>query len=216
MRDQFYEQLDLIRSQLVDVTEDLRGVVADATEALLSIDLSRAEAVISREQTIADRLDEIEERALVLLATQQPVASDLRQLVAGMRIIADLQRMGDHAVHIAKVARRRMPVPAVPASAEPMIHKMAAIADTMIKHTARLIANQDVQAAVELEQIDDEMDALHKDLYRMILAPTNEFETEEAIDLALLGRYYERVADHAVNMARRVIYQVTGERISMS
>ena len=214
MRDQFYEQLDLIRSQLVEVTKDLRSIVADATEALLGIDQAKAEDVIARESVYADRLEDIEDRALVLLATQQPVASDLRQLMASIRIVADLQRMGHHAVHIAKVARRRMPIAAVPESVVPMIRQMSEIADDMIKHTARLVAKQDV--AAELEKIDDDMDALHKSLFRVLLAPDANFEIEEAIDLALLGRYYERVADHSVNMARRVIYQVTGEKIALS
>lgn len=216
MRDQFYEQLDLIRSQLVEVTKDLRSIVADATEALLGIDQAKAEDVIARESVYADRLEDIEDRALVLLATQQPVASDLRQLMASIRIVADLQRMGHHAVHIAKVARRRMPIAAVPESVVPMIRQMSEIADDMIKHTARLVAKQDVVAAAELEKIDDDMDALHKSLFRVLLAPDANFEIEEAIDLALLGRYYERVADHSVNMARRVIYQVTGEKIALS
>lgn len=216
MRDQFYDQLDLIQQQLVEVTTDLRSILADATDALLGIDLTKAETVIAREADYVDRLEDIEDRALVLLATQQPVASDLRQLMASVRIVADLKRAGHHAVHIAKVARRRMPIAAVPASVEPMILQMSAIADTMIKKSAKFIAKQDPEAAVELDLIDDQMDALHKDLYRTLLRPGAEFEIEEAVDLALLGRYYERVADHAVNLARRVVYQVTGERVTLS
>lgn len=216
MRSQFYDQLDLIRSEIVEVTGDLRAIVADATEALLGIDQAKAEAVIARESVYSDRLEEIEDRALVLLATQQPVASDLRQLMASIRIVADLQRAGHHAVHIAKVARRRMPSAAVPEPVVPSIRKMSEIADAMIERTARLVAKNDVEAAAELEQIDDDMDALHKGLFRVLLAADADFEIEEAIDIALLGRYYERVADHAVNMGRRVIYQVTGERIALS
>lgn len=216
MRDQFYDQLDLIQSQLVEVTKDLRSIVADATEALLAIDQAKAEDVIARESAYADHLEDIEDRALVLLATQQPVASDLRQLMASIRIVADLKRAGHHAVHIAKVARRRMPLAAVPDEVVPSIRQMSSIADTMIEKSAKFIAKQDPEAAVELDLIDDEMDALHKDLYRTLLSPGAEFEIEEAVDLALLGRYYERVADHAVNLARRVVYQVTGERVTLS
>lgn len=211
VRSQFYEQLDLIVTELVDATDDIRSSVAEATEALLHIDRERAERVISAEATIDARLDEIEERSLILLATQQPVASDLRQLVASLRMVADLQRMGHHAVHIAKVARRRMPVSAVPESVQPTIRQMAEIADSMIGAAARVVAKRDVAAAAELEVRDDDMDALHKSLFRILFNPEANFEIEEAVDLALLGRYYERVADHAVNMARRVVYLVTGQ-----
>ena len=109
-----------------------------------------------------------------------------------------------------------MPMGAVPESVIPTIRHMSEIAEAMIERTARLVASQDVVAAAELDQIDDDMDALHTSLFRVLLAPEANFEIEEAIDLALLGRYYERVADHSVNMGRRVIYQVTGEKIALS
>src|SRR5690349_23993060 len=109
MRDQYYEQLDLIVDELVIITDRVRAAVAHATRALLDTDIATAETVIAGERGIDEAIDEVEERALVLLATQQPVATDLRQLVSTLRMVADLQRMSALAVHVSKIARRRAP-----------------------------------------------------------------------------------------------------------
>ncbi|MGZ5402658.1 MAG: phosphate signaling complex PhoU family protein, partial [Aeromicrobium sp.] len=136
---------------------------------------------------------------------------DLRQLVATLRMVADLDRMGDLSVHIAKVARMRVPDSAVPEPLRPTIVQMAAVADQMIDAASRIVANRDVIAAERLEEEDDEMDQLRRSLFRTLLSDEWGHGVEPAIDLALLGRYYERIADHAVSMARRVVYLVTGE-----
>lgn len=211
MRDQYYEQLDQIVDELVQLTGTVRRAVADATKALLEADGQVAESVIDGDKAIDEATEVIEERALLLLATQQPVATDLRQLVATLRMIADLQRMGALSVHVAKVARRRMPDVAVPDLLHPTISAMAQVADQMIDSASRIVANRDVPAAFRLEEEDDEMDRLRKELFRILLSDTWEHGIEPAVDLALLGRYYERIGDHAVSMARRVVYLVTGE-----
>lgn len=211
MRDQYYEQLDLLVDELVSLTTNVRGAVADSTIALLDADTSKAEQVIATGPEVDESLDRIEERALMLLATQQPVATDLRQLVAALRMLADLQRMGALAVHISKIARRRMPDSAVPGPIQPIIRSMAQVADSMISSASDIVAQRDVNAAAELEVEDDEMDRLRVELFRTLLDDEWTFGTEAAIDLALLGRYYERLGDHAVNMARRVVFLVTGE-----
>lgn len=211
MRDQYYEQLDHIVDELVLITDRVRGAVAEATTALLEADVTTAERVIAEESTIEEAIDDTEERALVLLATQQPVATDLRQLVSTLRMVADLQRMSHLAVHISKIARRRMPDSAVPLPVQPLIRDMAKVADSMIASAAKIVSERDLGAAAQLEIEDDEMDRLRKELFRIMLDPGWEHGVDSAIDLALLGRYYERVGDHAVNMARRVVYLVTGE-----
>lgn len=211
MRDQYYEQLDAIVDDLVQLTGTVRGAVAQATKALLEADVQVAEAVIAGDKEIDESTEVIEERTLLLLATQQPVATDLRQLVATLRMLADLQRMGDLSVHVAKIARRRMPDSAVPLNLQPTILSMAAVADSMIDSASRIVANRDVAAAAQLEQEDDEMDRLRKDLFRSLLADSWDHGVEPAVDIALLGRYYERIGDHAVSMARRVVYLVTGQ-----
>ena len=211
MRDQYYEQLDAIVDDLVTLTGTVRKAVAASTAALLNADGPLAESVIAGDKQIDETTEEIEERALLLLATQQPVATDLRQLVATLRMLTDLQRMGDLSVHVAKVARLRMPDVAVPQNLQPTIMAMSSVADQMIHAASRIVANRDVEAAGRLEDTDDEMDRLRKDLFRSLLGGTWEHGIEPAIDLALLGRYYERIGDHAVSMARRVVYLVTGE-----
>ncbi|MEV7398600.1 phosphate signaling complex protein PhoU [Aeromicrobium sp. NPDC092404] len=211
MRDQYYEQLDAIVDDLVNLTGTVRRAVADATKALLEADAQIAESVIAGDKDIDEATEIIEERALLLLATQQPVATDLRQLVATLRMLTDLQRMGDLSVHVAKVARRRMPDSAVPAHLHPNITAMATVADSMIDSASRIVANRNVDAAGQLENEDDEMDRLRKELLRSLLGDSWSYGVEPAVDLALLGRYYERIGDHAVSMARRVVYLVTGQ-----
>lgn len=211
MRDQYYEQLDSIVDDLVALTNRVRRAVGDATSALLNADAHIAETVIANDKEIDDATEAIEERALLLLATQQPVATDLRQLIATLRMVADLDRMGDLSVHIAKVARMRMPETAVPEGLRPTIVQMAAVADQMIDAASRIVANRDVIAAQRLEDEDDEMDQLRRSLFRTLLSDDWGHGVEPAVDLALLGRYYERIGDHAVSMARRVVYLVTGE-----
>jgi phosphate transport system protein len=211
MRDQYYEQLDAIVDDLVDLTGTVRRAVADATKALLEADGQLAESVIAGDKDIDESTEVIEERTLLLLATQQPVATDLRQLVATLRMLADLQRMGDLSVHVAKIARRRMPESAVPEHLHPTIVSMAAVADSMIESASRIVANRDVAKAAQLEAEDDEMDLLRKDLFRSLLGDEWDHGVEPAVDIALLGRYYERIGDHAVSMARRVVYLVTGQ-----
>ena len=211
MRDQYYEQLDTIVEDLVALTGTVRKAVASSTTALLDADARLAELVIAGDAVIDEETEAIEERALLLLATQQPVATDLRQLIATLRMVTDLQRMGDLSVHVAKVARMRIPDPAVPPQLHPTIRAMAKVADSMIDAAARIVANRDVVAAAHLEDEDDEMDRLRKDLFRTLLSDSWTHGVEPAIDLALLGRYYERIGDHAVSMARRVVYLVTGE-----
>ncbi len=211
MRDQYYEQLDAIVDELVTLTNDVRRTVADATSSLLGADTGLAERVIANDKHIDTETESIEERALLLLATQQPVATDLRQLVATLRMVTDLQRMGALSVHVAKVARRRAPDVAVPEQLRPTIMSMASVADQMIDAAARIVADRDVEAAARLESEDDEMDRLRKHMFRVLLDDSWKHGVEPAIDLALLGRYYERIGDHAVSMARRVVYLVTGE-----
>lgn len=211
MRDQYYEQLDSIVDDLVALTNRVRRAVGGATTALLEADAQAAEFVIAGDKLIDEATEAIEERALLLLATQQPVATDLRQLVATLRMVADLDRMGNLSVHIAKVARMRMPESAVPESLRPLIVKMAVVADQMIDAASRIVANRDVIAAARLEDEDDEMDQMRRSLFRTLLSDEWGHGVEPAIDLALLGRYYERIGDHAVSMARRVVYLVTGE-----
>lgn len=214
MREKYQQQLDSVLSSLVDMTGDVREALAEATRALLEADVARAESVIGGDLQIDTARERIEEDSFDILARQAPVAGDLRTLVAALRMVADLERMGDLSVHVAKVARRRYPAPAVPGLLVPTIKAMAATADHMITEAAQIIANRDVQAAQTLEDTDDQMDSLRRGMFQALLSDDWErlhVGVEAAVDIALLGRYYERVGDHAVSMARRLVFIVTGE-----
>lgn len=211
MRNAYFDQLDSIVEDLVKMTREVQEAVVLATRALLTADAELAEQVISDDAVIdADRA-RIEEESFELLALQQPVATDLRMLVAALRMVADLERMGDLSVHVAKVARLRLPAPAVPEAIVPTVTRMASVAEQMVGAVAVIIAEQDVEGAIRLVERDEEMDQLRRSSFRMMLDDSWPYGVEAAVDISLLGRYYERIADHAVSLARRVVYLVTGE-----
>jgi phosphate transport system protein len=124
---------------------------------------------------------------------------------------ADLERMGDLADHVAKQARMRYPNSAVPAELIPTITAMGLVADKIIDKLSSVMEHRDTVRALEIENDDDEMDKLHRDLISVLLSKDWNYGVEAAIDMTLLGRYYERFADHAVSIARRVYFNVTGE-----
>jgi phosphate transport system protein len=214
MRNAYFDQLDTIVDDLVSMTDDVRLAVSRATRALLTADAEIAERVISDDAAIDRTRERVESQSFELLALQQPVATDLRMLVAGFRMVADLERMGDLSVHVAKVARLRAPQVAVPQELVPTIGRMAAVAEKMIDTAGRIIAERDVDGALRMEQDDEEMDQLRRSSFRLMLDDAWPHGVEAAVDIALLGRYYERIADHTVSLARRVVYLVTGETIS--
>ncbi len=211
MRDLYHDQLDAIIDDLVAMTRAVRTATHQATDALFSADAETAEKVIAADAAIDRAQTEIEERSIELLALQQPVAGDLRMLVAALRMSGELERMGDLAEHVAKVARLRYPEKTVPAEIEDTIRAMARAAEDMVDAAAAVIENRDVEAAQELESKDEEMDRLRRSIFRQLLSDDWQAGVEPAIDIALLGRYYERIADHAVSMGRRVVYLVTGQ-----
>jgi phosphate transport system protein len=211
MRSAFHDDLEHMSGQLVEMTRLAGSAMARATTALLDADLAVAESVIAADEQI-DRLQrELDDLALDLLARQQPVATDLRTIVTGMRMSADLERMGDLARHVAKVARRRYPDSAVPPTLRATVLQMGQVAERIVAKAGSVIASNDVAQAVQLEQDDDEMDRLHRLIFTELLADSWSYGMEAAVDITLVARYYERFADHAVSVARRVVYLVTGE-----
>jgi phosphate transport system protein len=213
MRNAYFDKLDTIVDDLVTMTHEVQVAVARSTQALLTADAEIAERVISDDADIDAARERVERQAFELLALQQPVASDLRMLVAALRMVADLERMGDLSVHVAKVARLRVPLVAVPAEMVPTIERMATVAEKMVGTVAGIIADRDVEGARRMEEDDEEMDQLRRSSFRLMLDDSWPHGVEPAVDIALLGRYYERIADHAVSLARRVVYLVTGETV---
>ncbi len=212
MRDAYHEELDSLTHRLVEMTRLVRSALSRGTTALLDADLQLAESVISRDAEINGVFAEIESRIFELMATQQPVAVDLRTVIAALRMATDLERMGDLAEHIAKVARMRHPEMAIPIELRDTIIEMGQIAERLVSKAGTCIATKDVELAKELESDDDAMDRLHRRLFRVLLNSNWPHGIEAAIDITLIGRYYERYADHAVRVARDVVYLVTGSR----
>jgi len=211
MREAYTDQLDSIFSDLVGISRRVEVAVRDATEALLTGNVEVAERVITRDAVIDAARERVEDTAFSLLSLQQPVAGDLRTIVAALRMVSELERMGDLAAHVAKIARLRVPEIAVPDTAEPTIRRMAEVAESMVQSVAGIIEHRDVDAAADLRKADEEMDSLRRTGFRELLGSNWEHGVEPAVDVALLGRYYERIADHAVSIANRVIFVVTGE-----
>ncbi len=211
MREVFHEELGRVTADLVDMTRLARSAMSRATTALLDADLQLAESVIAADTEIDKLREQLDLLSIDLLARQQPVATDLRMVVTSMRMSADIERMGDLARHVAQVARLRYPSPAVPAELHATLLQMGQVAERIVTKVGSIIAARDVEAARLIEKADDEMDALHRELFRRLEDGTWAHGTETAVDITLLGRYYERYADHAVSIARRVVYLVTGE-----
>ena len=210
MRASYHEELSSVVDDLVTMTEKVSTAVEDATRSLLGADLALAEKVIGADATLDQLHDDLESRCFTLLARQSPVAGELRTIVAALRMVADLARMGDLSAHIAKIARMRYPRGAVPESMQPNFQRMAVLASEMVEAAGRTLRERNVLDAEKMADHDEEIDELRTHQFRVLLDDSWNHGVEAAVDCALLGRYYERIADHAVLMGSRVIYIVTG------
>ncbi len=214
MREAFHDQLDAVFTDLAEMCGQVEVAVNRATAALLTGDAAIAEEVISADRAIDTNRERVEDNAFALLSLQQPVAGDLRVVVSALRMVSELERMGDLSVHVAKIARLRVPNVAVPDSIRETVEKMAEVAEDMVRRVKSIIADRDVEAAIELGRDDEIMDQLRRRSFAELLGEEWAHGVEAAVDIALLGRYYERIADHAVSVANRVIFVVTGEQVS--
>jgi phosphate transport system protein len=211
MRELFHDQLESIFVDLAAICAQVEEAVKSATESLLTGNAEIAERVISADDAIDQARLRVEDSAFSLLSLQAPVAGDLRVVVSALRMVTELERMGDLSVHVAKIARLRVPNVAVPEEIRPTISRMAEVAEDMVKRVHDVIVSRDVTEAAEVRQDDEEMDQLRRQSFTELLSDSWDHGVEAAVDVALLGRYYERIADHAVSVANRVVFVVTGE-----
>jgi len=211
MREAFHEQLESVFDDLAGICRSVETAVRLATEALLTGDAEIAEQVISADADIDKAREKVEDTAFSILSLQQPVAGDLRVVVSALRMVSELERMGDLSVHVAKIARLRVPNLAVPEQVRPIIERMAAVAEDMVGRVSSIITELDIDDALALAHADEEMDQLRRNSFAELLSADWAHGVEAAVDIALLGRYYERIADHAVSVANRVVFVVTGE-----
>ena len=211
MRAAYNEKLSALADELAEMSTMAGEAMKKATSALLEGDLDLAEEVISGDSKIDALRTQAEEQAFGLLALQAPVAGDLRSILAAIHSAGDLERMGDLALHVAKAARRRHPELVLPPEVAPYFAEMGRVALDMAHDTRRVILTRDVQLAFTMESDDDAMDDLHRHLFTVLMTNDWPHGVAPAIDVTLLGRFYERFADHAVAVARRVVFMVTGK-----
>jgi phosphate transport system protein len=210
MRTAYHEQLDALTAQLGEMCGLAGAAMERATQALLQADLMLAEQVITDHEQIAAMSARAEESAFVLLALQAPVAGDLRSIVGSIQIVADVDRMGALALHVAKIARRRHPQHALPEEVNGYFAEMGRVAVELGNSAQEVLITRDPEKAARIREEDDAMDDLHRHLFTVLMDREWKHGVAAAVDVTLLGRFYERFADHAVEVARRVIFQVTG------
>lgn len=209
-RDAHLERLDRLTGRLATMSRAAVTAIRHASTALLQLDPAAVPPALDGYAEI-DRLhQQVEAEIPVLLAVHQPVASDLRLVLAALRMNGDLKRMGKLAWHVAAIAAQHLPGSAVPTAALPILAPMAQAAASMAEKSAIVLATRDPIDARQLRLDDDEADALQRDLFRL-LSDGWPHGTRAAIDVAMLGRFYERFADHAVSIAEQVVYLVTGD-----
>lgn len=209
----FHDELSELKSTLLAMSAEAQTALATAVEALLQRNGTKASQVISGDHKIDALEVEIEDLVIKLLATQQPMAKDLRLLMAALKIANDLERVGDHAVNIAQSAERLQSSP--PIVPEPEIVEMARLARRMLADALDAFVRGDAQAGRAICKRDDQVDGLHDSVFRILL--THMMETPHiisaAIELFLVSRNLERVADLATNIAEDVVFLVEGKSI---
>jgi phosphate transport system protein len=214
------ETRKLFHEELQELADDVARLGALAGEAIqsgsaafLAEDLPATEVVIARDRRLDELTHSIEKRTYLLLARQQPMAIDLRMLVTVLRGVHELERIGDYMVNVAKATRRLYPHPLEP-RIRGLIDRMRGQALEQLKLAVACFVERDAVKAAALADMDDAMDDLQKDLFRVIFSTwegSDDVSIQRAVQIALVGRYFERIADHAVNFGARVPYMVTGE-----
>lgn len=210
MRVVYTEKMSELANVLADMAGRAGSSMERATQALLQADLSMAEQVITEYDRISELNHIAEERAFNLLALQAPVAGDLRSIVSGIQITADVDRMGALALHVAKIARRRHPHHVLPEEVNGYFAEMGRIAVALGAAAQEVLETRDPERAARLRHEDEAMDDLHRHLFTVLMDRDWKHGVAAAVDITLLGRFYERFADHAVEVGRRVVFLATG------
>ncbi|BBZ73799.1 phosphate signaling complex protein PhoU [Mycobacterium paraseoulense] len=211
MRTAYHHQLAELTVQLGEMCGLANEAMRRATQALLEADLDAAERVIREHDRLVEMRARAEREAFALLALQQPVAGELRAIFSAIQIIADIERMGALAVHIAKIARREHPNRILPDDLRACFADMAKVAVALGENAKQVLITRDPERAARLREQDDAMDELYGNLFTALLDDDWRDNIPVAVDAALLGRFYERFADHAVEIGRRIVFVVSGD-----
>ncbi|MEV0650141.1 phosphate signaling complex protein PhoU [Phytomonospora sp. NPDC050363] len=210
VRDDFHERLAALDASLVSMARTVTEMMGRASRALLTSDPELARQIVATDAQVNQLRNTVDDQVAELMLLQQPMARDLRFMLAAIRITGDLERMGDLAKHIAKIALLRAPASAVPSEAAPLFTSLSEVAVRIATKMTQILSTRDQLDATQLSLDDDEMDALHKKVFAKLFSDWP-YGVEAAVDFTLLGRFYERYADHAVNIAHQVVYLVTGD-----
>ena len=211
MREVFHQSLEDVQGRLVEIAELVAVAIDRATRAFGSSDVSLAEEVIEADAIIDEKAVALDELAIEILARQQPVARDLRIVVTALRVSASLERMGDMAEHIAQLARSRFPERAIPKGLKSTFTRMGELDVEVARKLAELLRTQDLRIAEEIRDADDDIDELHVSVFEKVLGDSWKGEATATVDATLASRYHERFADHAVSVAKKVVYLATGD-----
>ena len=210
MRKLYREQLDELSHSLIVMGDHVHNMHAQANQALFEGDLKAAETALTMIDKLYELREAAEKNAFDLLARESPVAGDLRRVVSGLYIVEDIARMGALSVHIANTARRRHPNPVLPEQVVGYFKEMASVAEQMTHKAREVLVDHDVERALALDDLDDSIDDIHQHLFTLTTSPQWAHSPAETVDITLLSRFYERYADHAVEVAARIIYLATG------
>ncbi|OBG98158.1 phosphate transport system regulatory protein PhoU [Mycobacterium sp. E3251] len=211
MRTAYHHQLSELTVQLSEMCGLANEAMRRATQALLEADLDAAEQVIREHDRLVVMRARAEREAFALLALQQPVAGELRAVFSAVQLSADIERMGALAVHVAKIARREHPNRVLPDKVRACFADMAKVAIALGDSAKQVLISRDPEQAARLREQDDAMDELYRQLFSVLLDKDWTDNIPVAVDAALLGRFYERFADHAVEVGRRVVFMVSGD-----
>ncbi|GAA3657583.1 phosphate signaling complex protein PhoU [Microbacterium marinilacus] len=211
MREVFHQSLEDVQTRLVEIAELVTVAIDKATRSFSTSDVALAEEVIADDKLIDERAVALDELAIEILAMQQPVARDLRIVVTALRVSASLERMGDMAEHIAQLARTRYPERAIPKGLKGTFTKMGELDVQIARTLTELLRTQDLKIADHIRNSDDDVDELHASVFEKVLSDSWQGEAGATVDATLASRYHERFADHAVSIAKKVIYLGTGD-----
>lgn len=211
IRKTFHHELDEVRDDIVRLASMVTEALAAATAALLDSDLQAAETLIAGDDEIDELALTIEEHCFRLLALQQPMAADLRQVIAALRMVAEIERSGDLVCNTMKAARRMYGKPLDP-RLRGLLERMSQQVHRIFRLAIDAYVDKNEGLAAALDDMDDNVDEMHADYIRTIFEvhEGGKSDLQQAVQLALVGRYYERIADHAVNVGEKVRYMVSG------
>ncbi|MEI7881345.1 MAG: phosphate signaling complex protein PhoU [bacterium] len=211
MKVHFQREIDKLKQQILGLSADVEKSVSDAVRAVETRDATLAEAVLAHENQTNAREVDVEEECLKILALHQPVAADLRYLIAVLKINQDLERIGDLAAHIAQSAILLCDMPQVDIPLQ--LGEMAAMSQQMLKRVLDAFVNVDIAAAREIRLADSELDALNRrmaDRLKAVISRRPEL-LEPLLKLMHISRHLERIGDHATNIAEDLIYLIEGK-----